>query len=214
MGHIVKKTPRLDIDINIESKNIVVIQRWKYNWIANGFGDWNYIEKKKIHEAFEKEMDRVWNRKASLKVVGSSTFAIEHKNDIFKLFFDIKWAVNNSHWNVDVIKVAPTNFSNRPFVNWNTRQIKLYTVDIQNMTKVGAPTNVSQKNIPHEFGHAIGNSSSITGMHADEYNPSSTFFSDKISIMNVGMELRTRHFDFILQEINTMIANTNFNVSL
>ncbi|MFD1603396.1 hypothetical protein ACFSJW_12250 [Flavobacterium artemisiae] len=214
MGHIVKKTPRLDIDINTESKNIVVIQRWKYNWIVNGFADWNYKEKQKIHESFEKEMNKVWNRRTQLKVTGNSLFAKKYKNDTFRLFFDIKWVLTNEHWSVDVVKVASNNYNNRPFVNWNIRHIKLYTVDIQSMFKVGAPINVSQKNIAHEFGHAIGNSSSIAGMHADEYNTASPFNSDKVSIMNVGMELRIRHFDYILGEIDAMLTNTKFSLSL
>ncbi|MBP1221987.1 hypothetical protein [Flavobacterium sp. 1355] len=214
MGHIIKKTPRLDIDIDTENKNILVIERWKYNWISNGFNNWGYTDKQKMHKAFEKEMDKVWNRRARLKVTGSSKFAKDEKNAIFKLSFDIQWTVVNPHWNVDVIKVAPRDFSNRPYVNWNIQQIRLYTVDIIPLRKVGAPALVLQKNIPHEFGHAIGNSSSVPGMHADEYNSGGQFYNDKVSIMNVGMELRIRHFDFILREINSIIPNTNFNLSL
>ncbi|OUL60266.1 hypothetical protein [Flavobacterium sp. AJR] len=214
MEHIVKRTPRLDIDIDTKNKSILVIQRWKYNWLANGFPEWSYNEKQKMHQAFEKEMDITWNRKARLKPVGSSPFAKKHKNDVFRLSFDIKWVVSGEHWSVDISKVASRDFTNRPNVAWNIRKIKLYTVDIQSLHKVGAPKSVSQKNISHEFGHAIGNSSSIVNMHADEYRAGGAFYDDKVSIMNVGMELRTRHFDYVLREIRTMMPNTNFNLSL
>ena len=122
--------------------------------------------------------------------------------------------LTNEHWNVDISKVASTDLSNRPYVNWNTRKINLYSIDINSYRKVDATIGITQKNITHEFGHAIGNSSPILGQYADEYKSGGSFNSDKLSIMNVGMQLRLRHFDFILREINSMLPNTNFILSI
>ncbi len=67
--------------------------------------------------------------------------------------------------------------------------------------------------VAHEFGHAVGNSIyASNGMHGDEYKVTSSYYSDKISIMNAGMELRDRHLDFILSQLNTIINNTTFSI--
>jgi hypothetical protein len=55
MGHATKKTPYFDIDINSDSKNILVIQKWKYEWLANGFSEWTYPQKEDYHKKFEKD---------------------------------------------------------------------------------------------------------------------------------------------------------------
>jgi hypothetical protein len=65
----------------------------------------------------------------------------------------------------------------------------------------------------HEFGHALGNSRfSMTGMHGDEYKEDSEFVLDNGSMMNIGSQLRKRHLDYILNEINKMIPDTSFQL--
>ncbi len=214
MHNITKRTSHFDIDINTRSNSILIIQRWKYSWNNNGFPDWSYEEKKKMHEAFEKEMARVWNNRTNLKPTGRSTFAKKHGNSSFRVSFDIQWFTSTGHWTVEVKKVSTKDYSNRPNVSWHEKKITLYTVDIKSLHKVGAPKGVNQVNIPHEFGHSLGNSSGIPKMHADEYNTGSSFYNDKNSLMNVGMELRARHFDFIIKEINTMIPDTEFIITI
>jgi hypothetical protein len=213
MNNIVKKTLHFDININAIANDILIIQRWKYNWIANGFSNWTYNEKKKMHEAFEKEMIEVWNQKARVKPSGNSLFVKKHKQSVFKIAFDIQWVTSFAHWEVEVKKVAPKDYSHRPHVKWHEQKILLYSVDIDNMIKQSKPF-ITQKNIAHEFGHAIGNASGIPNMHSDEYNPRSSFYSDSNSLMNLGMELRARHFDYVIREINTVIPDTQFILSL
>jgi hypothetical protein len=213
MDNIVKRTSRFDINIDTRTKNILIIQRWKYNWLSNGFSDWTYEEKKKMHEAFEKEMTHVWNERAYLKPTGNSVFANIHKLSSFKVSFDIQWVTSFAHWEVDVKKLAPNNYKYRPHVKWLEQKILLYTVDVDNVPKQLKPL-ITQRNIVHEFGHAIGNASGIPNMHSDEYNPKSSFYSDSKSLMNLGMELRGRHFDYVIREINTMIPDTQFILSL
>ena len=65
--------------------------------------------------------------------------------------------------------------------------------------------------VPHEFGHAVGNSGALG--RGDEYNAGSVHLADTTSIMNIGRELRRRHFRTILDEMNRMIPNTTFAVA-
>jgi hypothetical protein len=90
----------------------------------------------------------------------------------------------------------------------------LYIVDIENIPKQLNPFRLTQKNIAHEFGHTLGNVVSIKNMHGDEYKPKSSYYSDVSSLMNLGMELKARHFDYIVKEINTIMPNTHFILSL
>ena len=48
-------------------------------------------------------------------------------------------------------------------------------------------------------------------MHGDEYKQSSSYFSDKSSIMNIGSQIQKRHIDYILSQLNGMIPNTVFS---
>lgn len=215
MGHITKKTAYFDIDINSESKNILVIQKWKYEWLTNGFSSWTYEERQKMHKSFEHVIDATWSNNAKVKVSGNSKYAELHNKEIFSITFDVQWITATPfHFKVEVRKVAPKNYENIPNVQWNKNLIQLYSVDTTALTKVGAPSGTKQKNVAHEFGHAIGNTSAIKGMHADEYKKTSSYFEEKTSIMNVGMQLNKRHFDYLQQELNTMIPNTRFTISL
>jgi hypothetical protein len=216
MNNIVKKTLHFDININTIANDILIIQRWKYNWLANGFSNWTHAEKKKMHEAFEKEMIQVWNQKARVKPSGNSLFVKKHKQSVFKIAFDIQWVTSFAHWEVEVKKVAPKDHKNRPHVDWINQKILLYTSDVDDVPKQLKPL-ITQKNIAHEFGHTLGNASGVPNMHYDEYRNNQynrDFFSDKTSLMNLGMELRVRHFDYVIREINTIIPDTQFTLSL
>lgn len=215
MGHITKKTAYFDIDINSDSKNILIIQKWKYEWLANGFSSWTYGERQKMHKSFESVIDGTWSKKAKVKVSGNSKYAELYHKETYSITFDVRWTTGTPfHFKVEVRKVAPKDIYNRPNVDWNARLIKLYSVDATAVTKKDAPFGVKQKNVAHEFGHAIGNTSGIKGMHADEYNISSSYYSEKSSIMNVGMQLDKRHFDYLQQQLNIMIPDTRFTISL
>jgi hypothetical protein len=216
MGHITKKTAHFDIDINSDSKNILIIQKWKYEWLANGFSSWTYEEKQKMHKSFEKIIDGTWSNHAKVKISGNSKYAELYQKATFSITFDIQWITGTPfHFKVEVRKVTFKDYTKVvPSVDWSKNLIKLYSLDTIAMKKVGAPFGVRQKNIAHEFGHAIGNASGIKGMHADEYKTFSPYFNDKSSIMNVGMQLRKRHFDHLQNELNTMIPNTRFAINL
>lgn len=50
--------------------------------------------------------------------------------------------------------------------------------------------------------------------HSDEYHDKDSinggFKLDYPSVMNIGNELRKRHLDYILKQLNTMLPNTTF----
>ncbi len=69
----------------------------------------------------------------------------------------------------------------------------------------------SQHPVSHEFGHAIGNVPHEVN-HWDEYRKESPHYGDLYSIMNMGNELRNRHLDYLVRELNTMIPETTFTI--
>jgi hypothetical protein len=114
-------------------------------------------------------------------------------------------------WTVTVKKIAPGDFAQSSVV-WNSRTITLDTNDINARTiSASRPTN-QQFPAAHEFGHAAGNTA-VLG-RGDEYPATSPHAGDFRSMMNQGSELRNRHFDTIIEELNTMIPNTTFQVAI
>ncbi len=55
---------------------------------------------------------------------------------------------------------------------------------------------------PHEFGHTM--------MAEDEYTVSSPSRRDLESIMNIGTQVRPRHYAFITQQLNLMMPGCRF----
>ncbi len=101
------------------------------------------------------------------------------------------------------------------FVEWNARRISLHTSKLKPYTACNAATpqvcTSGFRSVPHEFGHAVGNSS-VLG-RGDEYASSSSHLADTDSLLNIGRQLRVRHFRTLLEEMNKMIPNTTFAVS-
>ena len=97
-------------------------------------------------------------------------------------------------------------------MSWDSKIINIDTEDTVKIKRDRGSKSYHQYPIVHEFGHSVGNSIfASTGMHGDEYNSSSSFFRDKRSLMNIGSNLRDRHLDFLLQQLNTMIPNAQFS---
>jgi len=205
--HYTKNTSRLDIDLNTDTNKIFVQQKWLYTWkVKKGIKSWTYLEKKAFHNKADKLIWSKWSNHFTLKVSGKSSFAKKNKDETFKVGFDLKWVLKNEHWKVNVTKISKGDF-NSSNVIWSTRVINLDTEDVVKRS------DINQYAVAHEFGHAIGNSSvAYSGSHGDEYKKTSSYLKDTKSMMNKGSELRKRHADFLIRELNTMIPDTIFAV--
>ena len=60
------------------------------------------------------------------------------------------------------------------------------------------------RTMTHEFGHTIKS--------PDEYIATSPFLADTASIMNIGQQIRKRHLELIITQLNTMLPNCQFSV--
>ena len=119
---------------------------------------------------------------------------------------DVRWVRANEQWNVTAWK---STVFHRGSVDWAGRRVTLYTSDMRPRRACTSATPAvctsGFRTVPHEFGHAVGGD--------DEYNTGSLHLADTTSIMNIGRELRQRHFRTILDEMNRMIPNTTFAVA-
>jgi hypothetical protein len=97
-------------------------------------------------------------------------------------------------------------------VNWNDQTIDLDTEDTQTVTREEGGKKHKQVPAAHEFGHAAGNSKFGPAGHGDEYPDSSPYKDEKESMMNIGSELKKRHADHLILELNKMIPDTTFAI--
>lgn len=202
-----KHTPYLDIYIEENRRVILIRQKWKYTWLlSKGITpSWSYLEQKKFHHTIDEMIWNNWGKQFFLKS-HSISGGIKKYDDIkWDIDFDVQWVLNNPHWNVYVTKIAKGDFK-RSKVRWSKREIFLDTEDLR-YTHKGNYNNkkVYQSPILHEYGHAIG-------FLEDEYTKNSSFYHDKLSLMNIGNELRNRHFAYLLKELNTILPGTNFKI--
>jgi hypothetical protein len=212
MGHVVKSLLWCDIDINIDAGHVFLQQKWLYTWLtAAGVSAWTDVEKTEFHNRADKHIWAAWSNRATLGVAGTSAFTRRFRASGVKINLDIRRVVAGGHWNVRVTKIPPQSFRQSNII-WNTRIINLDTNDFKTRTNcIGTPPACyDQKPVAHEFGHAAGNTA-VLG-RGDEYGPTSPHYSDHASIMNIGNQLRDRHFRTILDELNTMIPATTFSV--
>lgn len=211
---LLKKTERMDIYLE-ESRGIILIrEKWKYNWLNDRRTTaWTYFQRRDFHKKVDDLIWKNWGSHFKVKTKGTSDFAKKFSSKPLILNFDIEWVIQNAHWNVNVTKIIPNSFMTSN-VEWNNRVVNLDTED----TKLILKEELGHKKFfqypaVHEFGHAIGNSLfSKKGMHGDEYKIDSGFKFDKSSVMNVGNQLRNRHIDYILSQLNSAIPNVSFYV--
>ncbi|MGL4324116.1 MAG: hypothetical protein ACRCTD_08745 [Beijerinckiaceae bacterium] len=143
--------------------------------------------------------------------VGKGEFARKHAGKKLFVAFDIAISRSRPHFTV-VVRKMPKDHENgfRPNVDYGARIINLKRADIlqSGVQQDGRKpaTNNDFYALPHEFGHAIG-------YEIDEYEVAAAKRSDVTSLMNIGKEIRGRHFKFITQHLNTMFPGTQFMIT-
>lgn len=209
-----KDMPRMSISVDANKKLIFVQQKWEYTFVTKaGVSKWTSKEKKDFHNAADKSIWKRWSGKYKIICSGASDFARVYKDTVFDVSFDIKFVSSSGHWKVTVTKVPKGSASPISSVNWNAQTIKLDSEDtkLKDLRSTGKDKD-KQSPFAHEFGHAVGNSKHSAAAHGDEYKASSPFHAEKESMMNIGTELKKRHADHIILELNKMIKDTVFTV--
>lgn len=213
------ETDRMNVMLDTDLKQIVVTQKWKFDW-RRKLKDWaneNWNERNK--DRFKREaievIQRMWSSKVYATITGNSPFAQAYSDMQFTVRISIEETFSTGHWNVVVYK-TPRAQPQRAYVSWHSKTIRLTTEDVQNnprtiVNKQKQPVGVTkQYGVAHEFGHALGNIAAYnTG---DEYPSNSPYFDDFDSIMNIGNEVRHRHYGYVTQLLEKMLPETKFDI--
>lgn len=229
-SHLYRKTPFFDLEIIESTSQILITQRWKLVEVSG----LSLFAIERFKQQAKNIIETLWNYQFWVKVKGNSAFAKKHTKTIFEIRFQIEWVSSSAHWQVILSPKSTVSY-----VNWIKRIISFDIFDIDAQKKRGAPKSVKQYPVAHEFGHTIGNVRglrpfSFLGVwkrayslqrvsHDDEYPLAgntpraklenqyrSRFFLDKKSVMNVGNKVRSRHADYIMLELNTLMYGTDF----
>lgn len=215
MIHFVKNTSEFIIDLNTIENYFFISSHWQYSFKNKaGTTPWTEPEKMNFHNRADQLIWRCWSSKYQLQVKGTSDFAKKNLNTLFTVNFDIKRVYSNPHWTVEAIKILPGDF-NQSHIKWFSHQITLDTEDVKLFNRFNSAKTYGQYPISHEFGHVTGNIP-LYGLHGDEYLPASIYHSDTSSILNIGNQIRARHYDYLLMILNDpffpFIADTHFYV--
>lgn len=215
MDDIIKQTPWADLIIKPTDGKIIIQQKWNYSWPhSSSQSPWTESEKNAFHLAAEEQIQSVWSNNAVVSVSGNSSFAKKYKTKDFTLLVDIRRVVAEEHWRVHVTKVSNSIAPNAgSVVHWGKRYIKLNSRSITPIKRRYGPYPVKQKIVAHEFGHTVyhliyrGNIG-----RTDEYLNNHRHIADRASIMNMGSQLRNRHYRNVIDTLSDMIPDTTFSL--
>ena len=204
--NFVRDTDRCTLTLDARLPRLFFRQRWQYMWIAApGQAAWTHSEKRQFHTAADRMIWDVWSNRVFVTVTGATQNAPSLAGKLVPVSFDIEWALRDGHWIVEVRKVPDGYMGHPTRVEWSNRRIFLCTEDFEKTRHAGGI-------VAHEFGHSMGNTGVLN--RGDEYRPTSPHHADKASVINVGRELRTRHFRTMLEEMNQMIPGVRFSATL
>lgn len=214
-----RQTPYMDIYVEERMESILIRQRVNYNWLKKPvtLPDWTITQKRKFHSDCDTLIWNHWGQSYFVKVRGTSSFAQRNYNKLFKIKFDIKWDLNNPQWTINATKIPKGGWAQSSII-WAHRVINFDTEDV---TPVHKGHGNMQRGVLHEYGHVIGNSPTAHAQvglprRGDEYlNDAVTnggFNTDYKSIMNTGEELRRRHLDYVINQLNLMLPQTTFYI--
>jgi hypothetical protein len=209
-----------DISLNLESGHIFVQENWHYTWVADaGLSAWNLAEKRAFHAQVDRQIWSVWSSgRFHIRVRGATAFARRFPRGLPTTEFDIRWVLRGGHWQVTARKMAagaarswPADYSQ---VDFPGRRVTLVTPDFTAARGAANSAGASRPNFPvgaHEFGHTEPDSSGAAP-NPDEYNNGSANLGDTDSLMNIGRQVRGRHLEGLLGELNRMMPGTTFYV--
>lgn len=214
MGHITRDTPWFSIDVDTDSGQIFVSQRWAYTWLLDtGQPAWTLAEKRNFHRRSDLAVWEVWSNRVRMRVSGASDFARRFAAGLVPVNHDIDWVLSGEHWDVHVKKVPVSQF-HQSEVLWNQRIVRLGSNDFQ-FTNLGRGVHRRRYSVvAHEHGHSAGNTGVLR--RGDEYpkpgRPPSPHVNNRRSVMHTGDQLHARHFVTLIEHLNQMIPDTRFSV--
>ena len=206
-----------DLRIDRETGAITLLLRWKYNWIKrwDAKNDWADIEKKSFHGNVILAINKVWNNKILFSVSGKSDFAMKFKGASLPFTIEIVQTNQRGYWNVVVFKInndVPNSFHQSKII-WGSRYVELDSKDLIAAVKCLGVSNICRPQIGlvHEFGHIIGYLAEE--YYSDDADKAITPFSwDASALMSIGMELRARYMQHVIERLNRIVPGANFFV--
>lgn len=208
-------TDRMEVVLDLDAGTVLVTQRWKCNFLTFGRhqGRWTETEKINFRRKICRVIDEVWGNKAYVHIIPKedNNFNRTYNGKTFVIKVKIEFVDYLENWNVKIYKARPNERSDwDAFVHWESREIHMTShavTEFQYPELTGSQDPGSRYwAIAHEFGHAIGN----IGKFADEYIPGNPHCRDTLSIMNIGSEVRQRHYRAICKVLRHLCPGTDF----
>jgi hypothetical protein len=206
VSHITREKTWGTIDLITHEGRIFFQQRWKYNWLATPpVSPWTLAEKRRFHNSVDTQIWRHWSNRIRFAITGSAPLCRRYRE--ISINFDARWVLSNEHWTVAASKLpagsTPTTVISN--VDRANMTINLDSADLASYEACNAAGRCRDfRAVPHEFGHTF------PGVN-DEYNAGHPNLGDTDSRMNIGDQLRTRHLQPLLNELNTMVADCTFS---
>lgn len=214
VGHIVRRPSWATIDLDTQTGAIFVQEDWRYIWLVDpGARPWTLSERRRFHNTADRQIWGTWSGRVRLRTSGTHHLATPPRD--LRVSFDIRWVLRAGHWTVNVRKVPPGTDSPRSWVDFAAQTIHLDNLD-------GVPhavgNDASQSRdgfytIPHELGHTLPSRGGSATPIPDEYNAGHAHLADTDSLMNIGRNVRGRHVQALIDELNGMLPDLQFSAA-
>lgn len=209
------KTDRMEVVLDTDTGTVMVTQRWKCSFLTFGRhqGRWTEGEKTTFRRRICRVIDEVWGNKAYVYLLPGedNKFNQLYNGKTFIIKVKIEFVDYLEDWNAKIYKARPGDLSDwDAWVDWGAKEIHMTShavTEYQNDKLIGSQEPGSRYWIAaHEFGHMLG----YVGEHADEYVPGNPHLRDTLSIMNIGSEVRQRHYRAICDVLHSMCPGSAF----
>lgn len=220
---IVRNTEHMDLVLDTDKSELTIIQRWKCDFLTIGrhAGRWTEMDELTFLYNARKIINSTWGNKAYVQTSFGcfSDFAMAHCRKKFIINPQISFIEADPHWTVKIFKARPGGVDeDQAWVSWTSREMYLTSeaiLQFRHMEHGDDDTPGAQYHIVgHEFGHTLGNVDYLKSGSGDEYYPGHPKEHDRLSVMNKGSEIRTRHFRHIKKVLKQMCPDTDFTVRI